>query len=310
LGRFYFQKLSIIILFYLALSFSSFTVLWSQEFPAETQDLVQPVIDSATEQNPSSSIESYEQPVVPLEDYGQKALNENPVVLVRDEAGLFDATIHSEIRLQLLSLKRETSVDLFLVTKIVPSLDEVEVIAYDLFRSLVREEGHYKVILVLVAISPQSGQGTVSTNLGAGVYHLLEKKDCEGLFIRKGEPFSPEGVKQGIVFLKEKIQSAFARGRRADVVAGSEDDSLTDSIFGNFGWSVLAVFVLLLGVIISYVASRPPKCPRCGEKLKTKVNVVVGTGGSDIARKTFKCFKCGYVKRKSLIPSVFIRNKE
>lgn len=301
LGRLFFLKLFIGILFCSALLLSPLSVLWSQELSSAPEDLVQPVIDSAIDgiDNPS-----------PEEGYQPFSEQENPIVLVRDEAGLFNATLHSEVRLQLLGLKRETSVDLFLVTKIVPSLDDVEVIAYDLFRSLVREEGHYKVILVLVAISPKSGQGTVSTNLGAGVYHLVEKKDCEGLFVRKGEAFSPEGVKQGISFLREKIQSAFARGRRADVVAGNEDNSEANSKISNWGWSIVAVCLVFFGVVVAYIASRPAKCPRCGEQLKTKVNVVVGTGGSDIARKTFKCFKCGYVKRRSLIPSVLIRNKE
>ena len=189
--------------------------------------------------------------------------------------------------------------------------DEVEVIAYDLFRSLVREEGHYKIILVLVAIDPKNGQGTVSTNLGAGVYHLLDRKDCEGLFVRNGEPFSPEGVKQGVTFLREKIEGAFARDKRADVAAGNEDSQAGRDVgFFKYGYIVLLGALIVLGCGGFYLYTRPAKCPRCGELLKTKVNVVMGTGGSDMARKTYKCFACGYVKRRSLVPSTFIRSKE
>ena len=79
----------------------------TSELPVGGPDLVQPVIDSAT-----GDIDHYK--------ISESAANQ--VVLVRDEAGLFNATLHSEVRLQLLSLKRETAVELFLVTRIVPSL--------------------------------------------------------------------------------------------------------------------------------------------------------------------------------------------
>jgi len=268
----------------------------------QAEDPVQPVIDR--------TIADSDRTIADSDSSGSNNYDDYSVVLVRDEAGLFDATLHSEVRLQLLGLKRETAVSLFLVTRIVPSLDDVEVIAYDLFRSLVRAEGHYKIILILVAIDPKTGQGTVSTNLGAGVYHLLDRKDCEGLFVREGEQFSPEGVRQGISFLKTKIENAFARGRRADVAAGNKMNPHELSFLAQWGWVLILAGSMMLVLVVIYASGRKPKCPRCGEELKTKVNVVFGTGGSDLARKTFKCFKCGYVKRRSIIPSALIGNRD
>ena len=234
---------------------------------------------------------------------------EGGAVLVRDEAGLFDAPLHSQLRLQLLKLRRSTGIELFLVTRVVNALEEVEVVAYDLFKSLVREVGHYKVILVLVAIDRKKGQGTVSTNLGAGVYHLVDRKDCEGLFVREGQAFSPEGVKQGMAFLCGRIETAAAERRKADLVTGNVTEQPDESFLGKWGLFIAISVLALLGLFGYFYIVGRTTCPRCGAELKTKVNIVVGTGGSDLARKTYKCFKCGYTRRRALLPTSLVGKK-
>ena len=242
---------------------------------------------------------------LPADPFG----SEGGAVLVRDEAGLFDAPLHSQLRLQLLKLRRATGIELFLVTRVVESLEEVEVVAYDLFKSLVREVGHYKVILVLVAIDRKKGQGTVSTNLGAGVYHLVDRKDCEGLFVREGQAFSPEGVKQGMAFLCGRIETAVAERKKADLVTGNVTEIPEDGFWGRWGYFVLAAILAVLGLFGYFYFVGRTTCPRCGAELKTKVNIVVGTGGSDLARKTYKCFKCGYTRRRALLPTSLVGKK-
>jgi len=224
-------------------------------------------------------------------------------VLVRDEAGLFDAPLHSQLRLLLLRLRRSSGIECFLVTRVIGSLDQVEVTAYDLFKALVNEVGHYKVILVLIAIDRVKGQGTVSTNLGAGVYHLVEQKDCEGLFVREGQAFSPDGIKQGLTFRCERLESAHVARQRADLVTGNATEPPGGGFVARWGLVLLTLgSVVLVGGAYLYLAGRTT-CPRCGAELKTRVNIVYGTGGSDLARKTYKCFKCGYTKRRALFPT-------
>ena len=208
-----------------------------------------------------------------------------------------------------MKLRNETGVELFLLSSVVSSLDDVEVLAYDLFKSLVREVGHYKVILVLVAIDRNEGQGTVSTNLGAGVYHLLDKEDCEGLFVRDGESFTPEGLKQGIAFLRQRIEDAVAERKKADVVTGQVARDETSFGF-HWGYGLAALLLIILAVLGYFYGLARSKCPRCGSELKTKVNIVVGTGGSDLARKTYKCFNCGYTRRRKILPTSLVGNRE
>lgn len=239
-----------------------------------------------------------------------RGLPDDDVVLVRDEAGLFDAPLHAALKLQLMRLRRDARVDVFLVTRALRSLDETELTAYDLFKSLVREVQHYKVILVFVGIDRAAGQGMISTNLGAGVYHLIDRKDCEGLFVREGEPFSPEGIKQGVSFLSQHIRKNVEDRRRADVVTGGVPDAAVRD--GARPWVVATALaiVVLAGGVGWFLVRRQSRCPRCGTELRTRVNIVVGTGGSDLARKTYKCFNCGYTRRRALLPTALVARKK
>jgi len=254
-------------------------------------------------------------PDVESEPYsGGSGTSELETVLVRDEAGIFDAANHAALSALQFRLKSDTGIEIFVVTKSLHNLDDIQLVGFDLFKHLVREVGHYRVILILIGIDSDKGQGIVNTNIGAGVYHVLRKKDCEGLFVAQGELFSPDKIKQGVSFLCNKIRTSFVARQIADGTAEIVSVEFQPAKEPGFRFNAFTIALMAFGgvllVLLIYGFFKTSKCPRCGSLLRTRVSIVVGTGGSDLARKTYKCFTCGYVKVRTFLPKRLMNRRK
>lgn len=218
--------------------------------------------------------------------------NEN---YIRDDAQVFPAAVTAQLTRTIQSL--EGKADIFIVTKVIEDMALFDQASQAAFKEIVDEVNHYRVVVVFIAYNAERDRGIVSTNLGYGVWHILTKKDCENLFGKDDAALTVEGIKGGV----EKLVAHIAEYHKA------HPDSATAPAFTGFDNlmrnlpRLLVVGVVLLGLL--WFWRRGSNCPKCGAPLKTRVSISMVTRTGRMAKKTYKCFRCGYTRRQSLIPS-------
>jgi hypothetical protein len=192
----------------------------------------------------------------------------------------------------------EGRADVFIVTKVLEDMGLFDQASQAAFKEIVDEVNHYRVVVVFIAYNRDRDHGIVSTNLGYGVWHILTRKDCEDLFGKEDVALTIEGIKSGV----EKIVGIIAEYHRKnpDSPAAPAFTGL-DNLTRN-GPRALAAFVVIMSLI--WFWRRGSKCPKCGAPLKTRVSISIGaTRTGRMAKKTYKCFRCGYTRRQSLVPT-------
>ncbi len=224
------------------------------------------------------------------------------VIFLRDGAGVFDAASYEEVKQALENLYVDTGVEVYVLTEVLKNLDEIELYAYERFKQIVKERGHYRIVLVFIGVDPVRTRLSISTNLGAGVYHLISTSDVEGLFsLGKGERFSCAVIVRGLERLARKIHSTSMRLKRKGTVPVTR--GWFRRAVGGRVVEVLVLLSILLAGVVWYVWYRDRYCPRCGARLRRNVTLMGrGAWGEGERRrfavKTVKCFECGYTARR------------
>lgn len=213
---------------------------------------------------------------------------------VRDDAQVIPARVTAQITRQVKTL--EGKAEIFVVTKVLDDMSLFDQASQATFKEIVREVSHYRVIVVFIAYSRDRAHGIISTNLGAGVWHIVPRQECEELFGNSEAALTVDRVQTGVDFLVAKI---LAHHRSQPVTASGPGllATVTQWLSRPALWLALA---LMLGVGVLF-ARRVPMCPGCHAPLKTRVSIGLGVGNSSrSAKKTLKCFRCGYSRRQDL----------
>jgi hypothetical protein len=215
---------------------------------------------------------------------------------VRDDAQVFPAAVTVALTRTVQSL--EGKAELFVVTKVIDDMALFDQASQAAFKDIVDEVNHYRVIVVFIAYNSARDRGIVSTNLGYGVFHILTAKDCQNLFGNGDVPLTFDAIKTGVEKLVSIITDYHKRNPdspQAPVFTG------LDNFLRNGPRALAAMLVLLAG---AWFWRRGSNCPKCGAPLKTRVSISLATTRTGrMAKKTYKCFRCGYTRRQSLVPT-------
>lgn len=214
---------------------------------------------------------------------------------IRDDAQVFPAAVTADLTRTIQSLAGKA--DIFIVTKVIEDMALFDQASQAAFKEIVDEVNHYRVVVVFIAYNADRDRGIVSTNLGYGVWHILTKKDCENLFGKDDAALTVEGIKSGV----ERLVSTILEYHK-----GHPDSPAAPAFTGLQNLAQNLPRVLLLGAVIIglvWVWRRGSNCPKCGAPLKTRVSISMVTRTGRMAKKTFKCFRCGYTRRQSLLPA-------
>ena len=214
---------------------------------------------------------------------------------IRDDAQVFPAAVTAALTRTIQSL--EGKADIFIVTKVIEDMALFDQSSQAAFKEIVDEVNHYRVVVVFIAYNGDRDRGIVSTNLGYGVWHILTKKDCENLFGKDDAALTVEGIKSGVERLVNTI-SEYHKGH-PDSPAAPAFTGL-DNLTRNLP-RVLVLVAVVIGLV--WFWRRGANCPKCGAPLKTRVSISMATRTGRMAKKTFKCFRCGYTRRQSLLPT-------
>lgn len=215
---------------------------------------------------------------------------------VRDDAQVFPASVTAALTRTIQSLERKA--DLFVVTKVLEDMALFDQASTAAFKEIIDEVDHYRVVVVFIAYNTHRDRGIVSTNLGYGVWHIVNRKDCEHLFGNGDVPLTIEAIKAGVEKLVGTITDYDKRNPespQAPAFTGLEN------LMRNGPRALAAIVVLLAGI---WFWRRGSNCPKCGAPLKTRVSISLATTRTGrMAKKTYKCFRCGYTRRQSLVPT-------
>jgi uncharacterized membrane protein YgcG len=215
---------------------------------------------------------------------------------VRDDAQVFPAAVTAALTRKVQSL--EGKADIFIVTSVLEDMALFDQASQSAFKQIVDEVNHYRVVVVFIAYNRDREHGIVSTNLGYGVWHVLSKKDCEDLFGKEDAALTVEGIRSGV----EKLVSLISDYHRRN-----PDSPSAPAFTGleNLARNLPRVLlVVLLGGGAFWFWRRGSSCPKCSAPLKTRVSISLGaTRTGRMAKKTYKCFRCGYTRRQSLLPA-------
>jgi hypothetical protein len=215
---------------------------------------------------------------------------------VRDDAQVLPANVTATLTRKIRALSGKA--DIFICTKLLDDMSLFDQASQATFRDILREVNHYRVIVIFIAYNRDRDHGIISTNLGHGIWHIVSKQDCEQLFGKEDAALTVEGIQSGVNRLVHIIK-AYYENQPGSAAAPSftGGDNLAHRL------PFIAVGVIILGAAL-YFRKRGSKCPVCGAALKTRVSISLAGGASGrIAKKTFKCFRCGYSHRQSLIPT-------
>lgn len=214
---------------------------------------------------------------------------------IRDDAQVFPAAVTATLTRTIQSL--EGKADIFIVTKVIEDMALFDQASQAAFKEIVDEVNHYRVVVVFIAYNADRDRGIVSTNLGYGVWHILTKKDCENLFGKDDAALTVDGIKNGV----ERLVSTIAEYHK-----GHPDSPSAPAFTGLENLSRnLPRLLILGGVVVGLIWfwRRGANCPKCGAPLKTRVSISMATRTGRMAKKTFKCFRCGFTRRQSLLPT-------
>ncbi|MBI4863460.1 MAG: hypothetical protein HY815_24825 [Candidatus Riflebacteria bacterium] len=216
---------------------------------------------------------------------------------IRDDAQVLPAGVTARLSRKVALL--EGKVEIFLATRVLDDMAVFEEASQKLFKEIVHEVNHYRVIVVFVAYNRDRDKGIISTNLGHGILHVVSQNECSDLFGREDGPLSIEAIQRGVERLVELVQKYYqSEPGSAAAPSFTGLDTLTHRL------PVALVVVVLLGGSFWYFR-RTTTCPSCGAPLKTRVSISLSPSQPGrIAKKTYKCFRCGYSRRQSLLPTV------
>ena len=214
---------------------------------------------------------------------------------IRDDAQVFPAAVTAALTRTIQSL--EGKADIFIVTKVLEDMALFDQASQASFKEIVDEVNHYRVVVVFIAYNGERDRGIVSTNLGYGVWHILSKKDCENLFGKDDAALTVDGIKSGV----ERLVNVISEYHKTHPDSPAAPAFTTVDNLVRTGVRVLILGVVVLGLV--WFWRRGANCPKCGAPLKTRVSISMATRTGRMAKKTFKCFRCGYTRRQSLLPS-------
>lgn len=219
---------------------------------------------------------------------------------LQDEAGIFDPDLSTLVRSRIHELQEKTGCEIFLVTRLLADLDEIESEGNALFQELIRELEHYRAILIVLAYQESSrgvAQGKIYTALGRGLYHILTRADLQKHLGNAEERLTAPAVVEGIDGLADQLEQYYAEnpGSAHEDRSGAGLDVLPG------GSRTLAGLALVLASLL-YLTRRLNRCPRCGARLQRRVDVLVRTKRqlSGQLRRTIKCLQCGYIRRRRM----------
>lgn len=221
---------------------------------------------------------------------------------LRDEAEVFTAPQRARLSGRLARLEAATGNALFVCTRVVPGFEGFETLCESLFRTVVKDAGHYKVVLIVLGYESSgragTGRGKVYSALGAGLTHVLTRQQLEAFLARPGQKVTTDSILSGVDQLAAALE-AFAR--RVPPTAAA----ITPGTPGPIAALKLRVDLLAgIGTVILVVLllRRMTRCPQCGARLRKQVKILPAgaEGGSHTVRRTAKCFTCGYIRKGSL----------
>ncbi len=217
---------------------------------------------------------------------------------LQDEAGIFQPEQRLSLEQRTGALAERTGCEIYIRTRIVPDLARFEAGGEQLFRDIVKNSVHYKIILLVLGYegSPTGsvGKGKVYTALGAGLVHVLSEDELRSVLLNGGKVTTATLI-EGIDQLAVRLETYFEQhgGQPPDELGGiitAEGDPTfwRDLILGLFGIALLFWFL-----------KRLTRCPHCSARLRRQVKLLPSgsEGGSHTLKRTAKCFSCGYVRK-------------
>ena len=234
-------------------------------------------------------------PLSAIEPQGSIGFVASSVPSIEDEAGAIPSLARSRIQAAIERIRDRT--EIFVITRVLGDLRQFESESQAAFRDVVRQTNHYRVVVVFIAYSADKRHGIISTNLGAGIWNVITADECQGLFGNEEAPLTIDLVVNGVESLVNLFEAYEAAHPNT---AGSPYYDGFDILARRLPATLIVLF-LSAGSLMLYKRGR--RCPRCGSPLKSRVSVSLMRGpGGRIAKKTSKCFSCGYSKRKALLP--------
>lgn len=230
---------------------------------------------------------------------------------VLDRAEFFPADRRGSLELRLADVAERTGRSIFVITQGVTRFEGFGEYSRVVFREIFRKIDHSRFFLVLIGFDRRNGRGTVSVSLGERVVNVVGQAEHRSLiehFVKPGETFTVDRAVGGIDHLVG-LMEAYQRDQEA--VARRMD--VEEGLFTRLRhWAGSHVFLLLglalLAMAGLWMALRELYCPSCWSPLRTSVHIVFRPKqGGRRARKTYKCFHCGYVRQANLWPSFFGR---
>lgn len=230
---------------------------------------------------------------------------------VLDRAEFFPAERRNALEIRLADVAERTGRSIFVVTQAVTRFEGFGEYSRVVFREVFRKVDHSRFFLVLIGFDRRNGRGTVSVSLGERVVNVVGQAEHQSLiehFVKPGETFTVDRAIAGIDHLVGLIEAYHrdqqAVSRRMDV----EEGFFTRVKNWVFAHPLLIVGAVLLVLGALWLALRELYCPSCWAPLRTSVHIVFRPNqGGRRARKTYKCFHCGYVRQANLWPSFFGR---
>lgn len=190
-------------------------------------------------------------------------------------------------------------IEIFVVSRLLEDLAHFEDASQKAFQEVVRQLDHYRVVVVFIGYSPDKRHGIIGTNLGAGVWNTVTNEQVARLFGEEDSPLGQDTVLLGVEQLVDLLES---RAPKNEVEGPSP-------VFGGLDSAAerlpVALVLGLLGAGGFWFYRKNQVCPRCQKTLRTRVTISLNMGDRGrLAKRTSKCFDCGYTRRQSLIPSL------
>ena len=215
---------------------------------------------------------------------------------VRDDAQVLSAGVTAAINQRVAGLGGKA--DIFVITRLLEDMALFDQASQSTFKEIIREVDHYRVIVIFIAYNRDRERGIISTNLGHGVWYIVSKTECEEAFGKEDVPLTGESIRDGVARLADHIE----RYHRTQPGAPAAPTLVGLDPF--FKVVPVLLGVIACGGVVWWLARRGSSCPNCGAPLKTRVSISFALAPTGrVAKKTYKCFRCGYSRRKSLLPS-------